>query len=77
MDNFEEDKVHTSEMDNFGNNFKLTYLTKITIESKTYFFNSINNNSLISSTPLLQISLTLLSYFQLAVGGRLMNRQRC
>ena len=77
MDNFEEDKVHTSEMDNFGNNFKLTYLTKITIESKTYFLNSLNNNSLISSTPLLQISLTLLSYFQLAVGGRLRNRQRC
>ena len=51
MDNFEEDKVHTSEMDNFGNNFKLSYLTKITIESKTYFVNSLNNNSLISSTP--------------------------
>ena len=51
MDNFEEDKVHTSEMDNFGNNFKLSYLTKITIESKTYFLNSLNNNSLISSTP--------------------------
>ena len=77
MDNFEEEKVHTSEMDNFRNNFKLTNLTKITIECKTYFLNSLNNNSLISSTPLLQISLTLLSYFQLAVGGRLMNRQRC
>ena len=40
MDNFEEDKVHTSEMDNFGKKFKLTYFTKITIESKTYFLNS-------------------------------------
>ena len=51
MDNFEEEKVHTSEMDNFRNNFKLTNLTKITIECKTYFLNSLNNNSLISSTP--------------------------
>ena len=40
MDNFEEDKVHTSEMDNFVKYDSLKLFPKITIESKTYFLNS-------------------------------------